>query len=109
PLAEAVWVERLLPRGAEEPLPVDALGVDAVLEALGAGGIAVPGAVDLVDRADRAALEQLVRLDDVRHAPLLRADLHDPLVLILGIDDGLALAQVVGQRLLDVDILAGFT
>ena len=63
--------------------------------------------MDLEDLADPPALDQLARLLDMRHAPLLHADLDDLLVPILGLDDRRALGRVVRQRLLDVDVLAG--
>ncbi len=95
-------------RVAEERLPVDRLGVDAVAcAAAHAVGVAVPGQVHLVDLAELPRPDDLAGLDEVRHAPLLRADLHDALVLVLGLDDRRALGQIVRQRLLDVDVLAG--
>ena len=39
--------------------------------------------------------------------PLLHSDLHDPLELVLRVQDGLALFRPVRQRLLDVDVLVG--
>ena len=55
------------------------------------GRVAVPGEMDLVNLAELARLDDLVRLLHVRHDSLLRADLHDALVLVLGLDDTLAL------------------
>ena len=68
-------------RRAEERLPVHRLRVDAELVAADAVGVAVPAHADLDDLAEPAGLDQLAGLLDVRHAPLLRADLHDLLRL----------------------------
>ena len=72
-------------------------------------GVVVPRHVDLDHLADAAPLNDLAGLGDVRHAPLLRADLHDALVIVLRRDDGRPFAQVVRQRLLDIDVLPGRT
>ena len=91
-LPEAVLVERLLAgrcRGTPSSRPSS--GRRVPLSCRHAVGVAVPGQVDLEDLADPPGLEQLVGLLDVRHAPLLRADLHDPLVVVLGLDDRLPL------------------
>ena len=51
-------------------------------------------------------LDDLVRLLELRHAPLLHADLHDPAMPVLRLDRRRTLGEVVRQRLLDVDVLA---
>src|SRR5207248_1034637 len=107
PVPEPVLVERLRPGAADEGLPVHRLGVDVVLRPLDAVAVAVPGQVDLHDAAEPAGLEQVAGLGDVRHAPLLGADLHHALVLVLGVDDGPALAEFVRQRLFNIDVLVG--
>ena len=77
-LRKLVIVEVLLRGVAEKVLPVELAWIDVLRAAANAVGVAVPGHVHLVDVADPAGLRSdLVRLGDVRHAPLLRADLHD--------------------------------
>ena len=108
PVAEAILVERLVGSVAEEVFPGDLPGIDAQRPALKpCRAASVPAQVDLENLADPAALDQLARLLDVGHAPLLHADLHDLPVPILGLDDRRAFGEIVGQRFLDVDVLAG--
>ncbi len=51
--------------------------------------------------------DQLARLLKLRHTPLLRTDLDDARMLVLGVDDRRSFGEIMRQRLLDVDILAG--
>ena len=55
----------------------------------------------------RPVAEELPRLLELRHRSLLRADLNDPAVFRLGFDDASSLLEIVGERLLAVDVLAG--
>ena len=59
-----------------------------------------------MDIAQLTRLDDLVRPLKVWHATLLRADLHNALVLILRGDDRGAFAQFVRQRLLDIHVLS---
>jgi hypothetical protein len=63
------------------------------------------GQVDLVDLAEPAFLDEVVRFLKLRHAALLGANLDNAFILVLSLDDRLALGEVVRQGLLDVDIL----
>jgi len=63
--------------------------------------------MNFVDSAEPARLHQFASPDDVRHAPLLHADLHDPRMLGERIEDDFIFRHVVRERLLDIDILAG--
>ena len=54
-------------------------------------------------------LEDFARLLNVRHAALLHADLHDAAVVVLSFDNGITFAQLVRERLFDVDVLVRFT
>src|SRR5207237_153662 len=74
PVAELVVVERLLWGVAEEALPVEAFDIDVLRSAADAVAVAVPGEVNLVDRAEPAGGDQFLGADDVRHATLLGAD-----------------------------------
>ena len=50
----------------------------------------------------------LLRFDEVIPAPLLRADLHDEIrILVVGVEHHVDARDVVRNRLLDVDVLAG--
>ena len=50
----------------------------------------------------------LLRFDEVIPAPLLRADLHDEIrILVVGVEHHVDARDVVRDRLLDVDVLAG--
>ena len=60
-----------------------------------------------VDLADHAFVQQLHRLDLVRRAAALRADLHHALVFARGLDHLLPFEDVVAGGLFDVDVLAG--
>ena len=57
--------------------------------------------------ADDAFAQQLHGLDHHRRAAALRAVLHERLVALRGLDQQPAFANVVRDRLLDVDVLAG--
>ena len=57
--------------------------------------------------ADLAGVDVLDRLDRAEHRAALRAGLADPVVLPRGLDHAAAFADVVADRLLDVDVLAG--
>ena len=58
------------------------------------------------DGAERRHL--LLRFDEVIPAPLLRADLHDEIrILVVGVEHHVDARDVVRNRLLDVDVLAG--
>ena len=61
--------------------------------------------LDEADLAELAFLDDAVaRLDEVRRAAALRADLHDALVLARRGEHRLALDDVDADRLLDIDI-----
>ena len=62
--------------------------------------------VDPVDLAERARLDDLDGLLEVQPRSLLRADLHDAVVLARRVDHRAAFLDVVRDRLLDVDVLA---
>ena len=61
-----------------------------------------------VNLADAAGLDDLIRLQNVRHAPLLHAHLHDGLGLPLGFKYFFALRQIVRERLFHIHIFARF-
>src|SRR5262249_24857312 len=106
PVAEAVFVERLLAGGAQEHRPIERGGIDAE-GALGAAlGVAIPTEADLANLAERACADELASFDELGHAALLSAYLHDALLLVLSLDDGDPLAEIVRQRLFDIDVLA---
>ncbi len=61
----------------------------------------------LVNVAQRAGLHEFVRLLELRHAALLRADLHHLLMLALRLDDRGAFGEVVRERFFDIHVLPG--
>ena len=75
---------------------------------LGLARAVVGGHADLdgLQRAEHVVADEFARLAEVHARPLLRARLEDHLVLADGGDELLALDDRVGQRLLDVDVLA---
>src|SRR5205807_1068496 len=111
PAARAVSVElarlvaqhepRVLVRRLED---VRRRGPRGPADAVGSQVHVVPQA-DEVDAAQFAALEDAGDLAVVRGGAVLRAGLDDAVVLPGRLDHGPALADVVGQRLLDVDVL----
>ena len=110
PVAEAVLIERLVGGVPDEVLPGDLSGIDTERPAPKSGRpTSVPAQVDLEHLTDPSRLDQLARLLNVGHAPLLHADLNDLPVPILSVDDGRTLGEIMSQRFLDIDILAGFT
>ncbi len=106
PVAKAIFVERLLGRVAQKCLPVHFLGIDALGPFAGAIGVAVPGQMNFVDISQLAGAHDFSGLLELRHAALLRADLHDALMLVLRIDDRFSFGQIVRQRFFDVHVLA---
>src|SRR5204862_2738000 len=102
---EAVGIERLVGGIAEPAFPVDRFGVDGDVRLFDPVAVPVPGEMDLVNLAELAGLHDLVPFLNVRHRPLLHADLDDPLVVILGLDDGGSFGEVVREGLFDVDVL----
>jgi len=77
PVAEAILVERLARRAAEEGRPVHGARIDAERIAADAVAVAVPGEPHLRHPPEPAGADQFARLNDLRHAALLRPDLHD--------------------------------
>ena len=57
--------------------------------------------------AESAGLHDLLHLAKVRRGAVLRARLYDAVVAAGGVHDGAPFADVVGQGLLDIDVLAG--
>src|SRR5262249_56801297 len=107
PVPDPDFIEGLIGGAAEEILPGDLAGVAAHRRPPEPRGAAsVPAQVDLEDLADPTRLDQLAGLLDVRHAPLLHADLDDSAVTILSIGDRRAPRGGVGQWLLGLDLLA---
>ena len=130
-VVEAIAVERPLRRGPEPHVVVHlrqvrrvvgrlvVRGVDVQLvlsrpAAIGPSGylpIAGPRleaqAARHVDLADPAVLHELDRLDHRRPAAVHRADLHDLVVALRGVDHLPAFPHGVRRGLLDVDVLAG--
>ena len=115
-------VERPRRRRTEPQVPVDAggngvHGLGAVLHehdvlellGLGLGGVPAPGArhpdVALADRADGAGLHELDDAAVVVAGVDLRAHLRDDAGLRGGLADDARLLDVVGERLLAVDVL----
>ena len=106
---EPVRVERRARGGAEPAVVVDVrrgVGVGVLAHAHGADVLEVPG-LDPEDLAELPRADDLDGLLEVRRGPLLGADGHDLVRLPRGPDHRLALGDVVGDRLLDVDVLAG--
>src|SRR5262249_32600261 len=108
PTAESELVKRLRRRVAHERFPIDLAWINAQrLSSALARGSAIPGKMDLVNLAEPAGTHNLVRLLELGHRPLLHADLNDAPMLILRLDHDLPFGAIVGERLLDIDILAG--
>ncbi len=76
PIAETVFVERLIGSGPQKSLPIDRLGIDAVIPLWPPIGIAIPGEMHFADFAERSAAENVVGFEKLRHAPLLHPDLN---------------------------------
>ena len=94
PVAEAVLVERLLAgrcRGTPSSRPSSGSMLGGALRTRSVLRFQVRWTLWTLPMPAR--LDELARLLNVRHAALLRADLHDPLVLVLGVDDRLALGR----------------
>ena len=105
---EAVGVERPLRGGTEPPVVVDALGRLAVGHVGHRGQpVHVGPRAHAADAPERPAVHELDGLGPVRPAALPLPALHDPAVVAGGGGHDLALVDRVGQRLLDVDVLAG--
>ncbi len=68
--------------------------------------VAVPRHVNFVHFADHARTHHLEALLQVRHAPLLHANLNDALEAVLRFDHRRAFGKLVCERLLDIDVLA---
>ena len=113
PLEVALLVEVLGGGGAEEALPVGVLlggvGGNGVAPGRGAVGqvVAIPEGADVVAVADQALLDHRPRHLVEAVGAVLRADLDDALALGGDAHDLLRFFDGVGQRLLDVDVLAG--
>ncbi len=107
PIAKAIFVERLILSVAEEVFPNERLGIDVQFAELMPQLVAIPSEMDFMDVAQRAVFDDLPGLLQVRHAPLLHADLHDALVIVLRIDHGLSFGEVVRERLLNVNVFPG--
>ncbi len=103
-------VERTLGSRAEPAIVVDALRSLAAIRRfaapVGRFVAKIPGPRQ-ADLAKLTVLHQLDGLLEVLARPLLRTDLADPLVAPGCIDHGATLLDVVANRLLAVDILAG--
>ena len=69
--------------------------------------VAVGGRADAHDLADVAGLQQLARVLVVQAGALLRAHLHDAVVAARHVGHPAAFPDENGERLLDVDVLAG--
>ena len=61
------------------------------------------------DAADSPGIDQGFGFQEVRHAPLLGANLDDLLVAILGLDHSGTFHKAMRERLLDVHILPRVT
>ena len=106
---ESIGVERPLGRGAEPALVVDVgrgLAVGILAHADGADVLEVPG-LHPEDLAELSRADDLDGLLEVGRRALLGADGHDLVGLAGGAEHRLAFGDVVRDRLLDVDVLAG--
>src|SRR5439155_11554680 len=99
PLSKTVLVERLRRRRPEKLFPVDRTRVYPQGSAGAPKRVAVPGEVHLVDVAELARAHDLARLLELRHAPLLHADLDDPTRTADRLDRADSFIERVGQRL----------
>jgi hypothetical protein len=63
----------------------------------------------LVNGADPSLANEVPRLLELRHTPLLHADLEDPPIFVLSFENCPTLGQVMRKRLLDINVLAGGT
>ena len=100
-----VWPIR---RGPHVKIPIECLGRVAISGRAEAGRpiIVVPN-FDFRNIAQLAIADRLDGFVIVLSAALLRAGLHDAVVLLGGLDGELALANRVAHRLLGINILAG--
>src|SRR5262249_30091259 len=108
-VVETILIEWPLGSGAEPEIIVHALGNLFVLPAAYAGTIAGdPGAGER-NLAELAGADELDRAGERSAAATLRAHLDDALVPPRRLDHAPAFDQVVRDRLLDIDVLAGLT
>ena len=70
------------------------------------GAVAVPRHAHFVNGAKLAGPQNLAGLHELGHTALLGANLHDPLVLVLGSNDCVPFTQIVRKRLFHKHILA---
>src|SRR5262249_40627158 len=106
-VVEPIRVERSLRRRPQPQVIVNARRHGGIL--LVADGLALAGDPGADERhlAKFARTDKLGSAQDVRSAAALRPGLDDALVLARRLDHAPALDDVVRDRLLDVDVLAG--
>ena len=105
PLIEPLRPERLIGCGAEPPFPIELFERDRRI--IAGGCVLIPVGVDERDLAEASGIDDLLAEQEMVPASLLRASLDD---LLRGFDDPHhfhAFGERVGNRLLDVDVLAG--
>ena len=110
PAEHAVRIEGALRGRALEPFPVDGVERRIGRHRLHPRAdlvVGVPRRLELGDLAEQAVGNELLRLDDVRRARMLTADLEHLLRPFHGLEQQVALLDRVRHRLFAVDVLPG--
>ena len=102
-------VVRAQRRGAGPHFVIEEIGHGLERRIAVGAHVEVTAQIDVADLAEQAGFDDLLlRVDEVRRALALRADLHHALVLARGIQHGFAFAHVAADGLLAINIRAGF-